>query len=135
MVALFFGLLVLFLFPDTSVVALQVVDSSKEGTFQPDTVKIEYTGRIKTIIEEKCYDCHSEKGEDEEAKEELLWDELPNLDKMDQIYILDAIVESVENGDMPPSKHVFWNPRKKLSEEEATLLIKWAKDLADRLYE
>ena len=100
-----------------------------------DSVVIQYTGRIKAIIDEKCYDCHSEKGEDEDAKKDLLWDELPKLDKTDQVYALDAIVESVEKGDMPPPKHVRWNPNKKLTQEEAKLLMDWANDLADKLYE
>lgn len=100
-----------------------------------DSVVIQYTGRIKTIIDEKCYDCHSEKGDDEDAKKDLLWDELPKLDKTDQVYALDAIVESVEKGDMPPPKHVRWNPSKKLTQEEAKLLMDWANDLADKLYD
>lgn len=100
-----------------------------------DTVVIQYTGRIKAIIQEKCYECHSKDGDDEDAKKELLWDELPKLDKKDQVYTLDAIVESVENGDMPPAKHVRWNPKKKLTDEEAKLLMDWAKTLADQLYE
>lgn len=100
-----------------------------------DSVIIKYTGRIKTIIDEKCYDCHSEKGDDEDAKKDLLWDELPKLDKTDQVYALDAIVESVEKGDMPPPKHVRWNPSKKLTQEEAKLLMDWANDLADKLYD
>ncbi len=112
----------------------EVEDASKVMYSPADTVLIEYKGRIKEIIDQKCYECHSEEGDDEEAKEELLWDELPKLDATDQVYALDAIVESVENGDMPPSSHVFWRPSKKLTEEEKKLLIDWAKDLADRLY-
>lgn len=126
----------IFLLPGITPEILPAGDSGSEKAFvRPDTVIVEYTGRIKTIIEEKCYDCHSEDGDDEEAKEELLWDELPKMDPMDQVYVLDAIVESVEEGEMPPPKHVFWNPRKKLSPEERELLIAWAKDLADKLYE
>ena len=103
-------------------------------SYPMDTVVIEYTGRIKEIIDQKCYDCHSEKGDDEEAKEELLWDELPKLSPMDQVYALDAIAESVEDGDMPPSKYVLWRPHKRISDEEAKLLIDWAKNLSDKLY-
>jgi len=111
-------------------------EATPVGIYLPtDTVIIEYTGKIKTIIDEKCYDCHSPEGDDEDAKEDLLWDELPKIDQMDQVYTLDAIVESVEKGDMPPPKHVRWNPSKKLTEEETKLLIEWANDLADKLYE
>ena len=99
-----------------------------------DTVLIEYKGRIKEIIDQKCYDCHSEKGDDEEAKEELLWDELPKLGLMDQVFTLDAIAEAVEDGDMPPFLHVLWRPGRKLTDEEAKLLINWARDLSERIY-
>lgn len=99
-----------------------------------DTVVIEYKGRIKEIIDLKCYDCHSAKGDDEDAKKELLWDELPKLNPTDQVYALDAIAESVENGDMPPFSYVLWRPHKKLAAEEAKLLIDWASKLSDRIY-
>ena len=99
-----------------------------------DTVLIEYKGRIKEIIDQKCYDCHSEQGDDEEAKEELLWDELPKLGPMDQVFTLDAIAEAVEDGDMPPFLHVLWRPGRKLTDEEAKLLINWARDLSERIY-
>ena len=63
-----------------------------------------------------------------------MWDELPKLAPTDQVYALDAIAESVENGDMPPSTHVFWRPSKRLSDEEKKILIDWAKGLSDRIY-
>ncbi len=114
---------------------IQVAEAAASTTDSPaDTVVIEYTGRIKEIIDQKCYSCHSAEGDDEEAREELLWDELPKLAPMDQVYTLDAIAESVKDGDMPPFTYVLWRPGKRLSDEEARLLIDWAKDLSDRLY-
>ncbi len=100
-----------------------------------DSVVIQYTGKIKTIIDQKCYDCHSPEGDDEKAREELLWTELPKMDKIDQVYALDAIIESIEKGDMPPEKYIKKHPEAKLSAEEAKILIKWADELATKLYE
>jgi len=113
---------------------LQQDPTAPQLCLPPDTIKIEYTGRIKEIIDQKCWECHSKEGEDEDAQEELLWDELPKLAPIDQVYTLDAIAESVEAGDMPPSKHLFWNPSQKLTDEEAMLLINWAADLSAKIY-
>ena len=99
-----------------------------------DTVVIEYKGRIKEIIDQKCYDCHSAKGDDADAKEALLWDELPKLNPTDQVYTLDAIAEAVKNGDMPPFSYAFWKASNKLTDEEAKLLIEWSSKLSDRIY-
>ena len=95
---------------------------------------IEYKGRIKEIIDQKCYDCHSAKGDDADAKEALLWDELPKLNPTDQVYTLDAIAEAVKNGDMPPFSYAFWKASNKLTDEEAKLLIEWSSKLSDRIY-
>ena len=108
--------------------------TSTELRRHADTVVIEYKGRIKEIIDQKCYDCHSKEGDDDDAKEELLWDELPKLKPMDQVFTLDAIAESVQNGEMPPPRHVLWRPGKKLTDEEAKLLIDWSSKLSDRIY-
>lgn len=108
--------------------------TTESNRISTDTIVIKYEGKVKAIIDQKCYSCHSEKGENEDAKKDLLWDELPKLAAMDQVYTLDAIVESVEEGEMPPSKHVFWYPQKKLTKEEANLLIDWASDLSDKIY-
>ncbi|MEZ5044491.1 MAG: heme-binding domain-containing protein [Saprospiraceae bacterium] len=100
-----------------------------------DSVIIQYTGKIKTIIDAKCYDCHSEKGKDEDAKKELLWDQLPKLAKMDQVYALDAIIESLEKNEMPPEDHLKKHPEDKLTKEETKLLMDWADALATKLFE
>ena len=100
-----------------------------------DSVKFEYTPEAKAIIDQKCYDCHSPAGDDEEAKEELLWDELPKLDANDQVYALDDIIESIKKEEMPPPKYIKRHPEFKLSEKEAQILMEWADALATKLYE
>ena len=96
---------------------------------------IQYPANVKTIIDNKCYDCHSEKGDDEDAKEELLWDNINKLSKMDQLFTMDAIVESIEDGEMPPEDHLKKHPEDALSKEEAKLLIDWAEGIAAKLLE
>lgn len=101
--------------------------------FQLDS--IQFPAKVKAIIDAKCYDCHSDKGEDEEAKEELLWDNLNKLSKMDQLFSMDAIIESIEDGEMPPEDHIKKHPKDALSKEEAKLLIEWADAIASKLME
>lgn len=104
-----------------------------DAAVQMDT--IQFPTKVKAVIDAKCYDCHSEKGEDDEAKEELLWDNLNKLGKMDQLYTMDAIIESIEDGEMPPEDYIKKHPEFKLSKEEAKLLIDWADAIASKLME
>lgn len=110
------------------------IDQNHQQTFSKlDT--IQYPAKVKSIIDAKCYDCHSEKGDDDEAKEELLWDNLNKLSKMDLLFSMDAIIESVEEGEMPPEDHIKKHPKDALSKEEAKLLIEWADAIAAKLME
>lgn len=94
-----------------------------------------YPPKIRAIIDLKCYDCHSEKGKDKEAKEELLWDDLGKLSKMDLMYTMDAIVESIEEAEMPPKDYIQDHPKAALTKEEAKLLIEWADGIASKIME
>ncbi|PHN08372.1 heme-binding domain-containing protein [Flavilitoribacter nigricans] len=107
--------------------------ASESGTVRLDT--IQYPAKVKAVIDAKCYDCHSEKGDDEDAKEELLWDNLNKLSKMDQLFSMDAIIESIEDGEMPPEDHIKKHPEAALSKEEAKLLTEWADAIASKLME
>ena len=97
-----------------------------------DTLKIDAPTAVKEIIQAKCYDCHAEGG-DEKAMKDLLWDEFPSLHPEDQMYLLDDIVESVEDREMPPAEHLKEHPEDKLSRQEVRMLIEWASALADKL--
>lgn len=112
-----------------------MVSVNERVAMAPDSSIIQYPAKIKAIIDAKCYDCHSANGEDEEAKEELLWDDLTKLSKIDQMYSMDAIIESIEDGEMPPEDYVKKHPEAALSKEEAKQLIEWADAIASKLLE
>ena len=99
-----------------------------------DSLKIDAPLAVKEIIQAKCYDCHAEGG-DEEAMKDLLWDEFPSLHPEDQMYLLDDMVESIEDKEMPPPDHLKEHPEDKLTRQEARLLIEWAAALAEKLDE
>ena len=113
----------------------RITEQASETEFAVSDTIIQYTAEVRAIIDAKCYDCHSDKGEDEEAKEELLWDELPNLSNMDKLYSMDAIIESVEEGEMPPEDYLKKHPEAALTTEEAKLIIDWADAIASKLME
>ncbi|MBN2481483.1 MAG: hypothetical protein JXB19_07070 [Bacteroidales bacterium] len=92
-----------------------------------------YPENIKAIIDNKCYVCHSLKGESEDARDVLMWDDLPGLSKARQIASLDAVIEVLDNGMMPPQMVVKDNPDAQLTDEERSLLRDWAETAADNL--
>ena len=94
---------------------------------------IEYPAEIKAIIDNKCYGCHSDKGKSDDAKEALMWDNLPTYTKAKQVAGLDAIIEVLEDGTMPPKDVIEKWPEAKISDAEAKALKAWAEKTAEAL--
>lgn len=92
-----------------------------------------YPENIKIIIDSKCYTCHSSEGSSEDARDVLMWDDLPDLSKAWQIATLDAIIEVLDNRTMPPQEEVKNNPDAQLTDEELSSLRTWAETSADNL--
>ncbi len=90
---------------------------------------------VKSIVDNKCYGCHSAEGKSEKAKKGLMWDDLSTLSKVKQIGKLDDISEILGEGEMPPEKFLEKFPDKKLTEEESKVLIEWANSSANKLLE
>jgi exonuclease VII small subunit len=62
-----------------------------------------------------------------------MWDKLNQLSKMDQMFTMDEIIESIEEGEMPPEDHIKEHPEAALTKEEAKTLIEWADAIATKL--
>jgi uncharacterized membrane protein len=92
-----------------------------------------YPADIKTIIDNKCYGCHSVQGKSEDARKALMWDNLPSLTKAKQVATLDDIIDVLDDGSMPPKKFVEMRPEAKLTDEESQALKNWAETTADNL--
>ncbi len=105
------------------------------GANNINNATIEYPENVKQVIDSKCYNCHSDKGQSDDAKEALHWDKLLTLDKADQIATLDEIIEVLEEGTMPPKKAIERFPNLKMSEEEVGTLLDWAETTAENLME
>jgi len=92
-----------------------------------------YSAEAKKVIDEKCYGCHSEKGKSKDAKDALLWDNLPNLQKSRIVATLDDIIGVLKKNTMPPEDIVKKYPEMKLLPQEKNTLLSWAESRADSL--
>jgi hypothetical protein len=92
-----------------------------------------YPAGVKKVIDQKCYDCHSVKGKSHDAKDALMWDDLPKLEKSEVVATLDNIIEVLEEGAMPPEEVIEKYPDAKLLPEEKDILHAWAQAIADSL--
>jgi uncharacterized membrane protein len=88
--------------------------------------QLDYSLEAMTIINNKCYGCHSPSGRSDDAKEALLWMELQTNEQEDIIASLDEIVEVLEEGEMPPPKIVEKYPNMKMTDDEIATLKAWA---------
>ncbi len=87
---------------------------------------ISYPMSVMSIIENKCYGCHSPNARNEKSREAMQWINLQSMDMVDLMAKMDAILEVLEKGEMPPAKMLERYPNMKLTEEEASTLKAWA---------
>lgn len=89
-------------------------------------LKVKYPKKVNSIIQAKCYGCHSPNSKGEKSRAKLNWDELGNLDQKMQSEKFQAIVKVLDEGTMPPKMMVEKDPSKKLTPEETEKMKKWA---------
>ncbi|MFZ2339354.1 MAG: hypothetical protein WAW07_06470 [Bacteroidales bacterium] len=92
-----------------------------------------YPDNVKKIIDSKCYGCHKVDGKSQDAKDALMWDSLPGLQKSRVIATLDDIIKVLEKNEMPPSSVVKKYPEMKLLSEESKIMQSWARSWVDSL--
>ena len=92
-----------------------------------------YPEKIKKVIDSKCYGCHSVNGKSQDAKDALMWDSLPGLQKSRIIATLDDMIKVLEKNEMPPAAVVKKYPEMKLLSEESKILLSWARAWSDSL--
>jgi len=92
-----------------------------------------YTAEVKKVIDEKCYGCHSVNGKSQDAKDALMWDSLPNLQKSRLVASLDDIIKVLKENKMPPEDVIKKYPEMKLLPLEKKIFQSWAEARADSL--
>lgn len=98
-------------------------------TPQDSAIKVKFPKKVDSIIQNKCYGCHSPEGRSQKAKNKLNWDELTTLDMATQLQKVEAIQKVLQEGTMPPKGMIEKNPDMKISDEESAKLEKWANKL------
>ena len=105
---------------------------------------------IKDLIQNSCYDCHSNETvyplyayvapvswlvirDTKLGREELNFSEWEDLSKIKKIKNLKKIADEIESNKMPMGIYTLIHRDAKLSEEEKTTLIKWTKEQSDLL--
>lgn len=92
-----------------------------------------YPAAVRTVVDNKCYGCHSVKGKSQDAKDALMWDSLPGLTKSKMIATLNEIIEVLDKNEMPPPDVVKKYPEMKLEAIHKKTLMSWAEHTADSL--
>ena len=92
-----------------------------------------YPAEVKKVIDAKCYGCHSIKGKSQDAKDALIWDSLPGLQKGKIVATLDDIIKVLKESKMPPKQAIEKYPDMKLLPAEVKTLQSWAEATADSM--
>ncbi len=112
----------------------------------------EFLPEIEKQIRNSCYDCHSNetiypwysyvapisfliKRDTEIGREELNFSNWEGLDKMKKAKLLTALIEEIEEGQMPFPPYLITHNDAKLSNEMKQNLIDWADAYAESLFE
>ncbi|RIH64242.1 hypothetical protein D1164_02635 [Mariniphaga sediminis] len=98
-----------------------------------DKSKTTMPKEVNAIIDQSCFGCHNTDSQNEDAREELDFKTLDDLQKVRKITKLKDIAKVVEEGDMPPKKFLEKRPEKKLTEEQIKILTEWAEKEAKKL--
>mgnify|MGYP002786919917 CR=1 FL=1 len=94
---------------------------------------IAFPENVMAVIDTKCMGCHKPDAKNEKSKAKLQWVLLADMETEELVAKLDAIIESLEEGSMPPEGIVAKYPDMKLTEAETKTLKDWAESNADRL--
>ena len=121
----FAGLFLTFVFATFVITASEKSIPTKATGNMPDNVK--------AIVDKSCFGCHNTGSQNEDAKEKLDFKTLDKLSMIKKIGKLKHILETVEEGEMPPKRFLERNPDKKLTDDEVKILTEWAKKEATSL--
>jgi heme-binding protein len=111
---------------------------------------VQAPNEIKQIIKTSCYDCHSNestypwytnvapvswwvKGHINEAREEMNFSEWGSFTLKRKDHKLEELVEEIDEKEMPLTSYLILHGEAKLSSEQRSQLINWAKKLRQDL--
>ncbi|MDI7195642.1 heme-binding domain-containing protein [Leptospira santarosai] len=110
--------------------------------------EIQTSDEVKKILRKSCYDCHSDLTEwpwyskifpinvylyrhVREGKVELNLSDWGSLSKKEKSIKGDSILETLEEGEMPPGDYILLHPSAKITQDELQILKNWVRDLEE----
>lgn len=114
------------------------------------TVMYKMPDTVKSIVQNACYDCHSNNtvytwysniqpiawlmaSHIKNGKAKLNFSEFGNLSKRRQASTLNNISNQIKDDEMPLSSYKLMHPKARLSKEEKTMLTNWLQATADSI--
>jgi hypothetical protein len=105
---------------------------------------------VADVLAHACVNCHSEKttwpwysevapiswlveGDVKHAREHLNLSRWDSVEAVDQRMLLTAIATVIENREMPPHKYLLMHPEARLSADDSSRVIEWARAERRRL--
>lgn len=150
----FFKILLIFLL--AVFVIIQFIPSGRQGN-QPiagqDIFEIqEIPSDVDIILNNACYDCHSQSviypwysyvapvswlvaRDVNMGRDHLDFGKWGELSKRDKIKVLGEVAEEVEDGNMPMQIYINMHSEADLTEEQRELIVNWSEELAEKIME
>ncbi len=103
-----------------------VSEKEYESLLGEDTIEIPV--EVQSILENKCFECHTSESKGSKSKLKLNFDKFANGDYSNGKLVskFGKITKQLIKKKMPPKKYLGKNPDKKLSSEESELILSWA---------
>jgi hypothetical protein len=122
------------------VVGIQFIPVERSNP--PVTGKIDAPSNVLSILKASCFDCHSNETEwpwysyvapvsflvsadVEDGRKRVNFSEWDKYDDEKKAKKLDAIIEEVEEGEMPLSKYTLMHPEAKMDQAKIKVLKEW----------
>jgi hypothetical protein len=100
---------------------------------QGEIVKIDLPDSILKIVENSCFDCHSDRSGNFAAKGKLNFSGWNDYTPAKKVTKMDNICEMITKGKMPKKKYVSKNPDKALTKAQKDLICKWAAEESKKM--
>lgn len=109
--------------------------SSERNNTNPPQEKVvsPFPENVAKILENSCFDCHSDASSNEKALAKMNLSKWNDLSAAKKVGRLQDIEDILKKGDMPPAKYVAKYPDHAPSQEQKDIIIKWAEAESDKL--
>ena len=110
---------------------------NKDQLNQAKGIVIDIPDDVQSVINKSCFNCHNSDSRNQKGKLNLKFDyfEAGEYSAGKLVSKLNKIIESIDEGSMPPKKFKEKYPDKMMNDDEAKLLRAWAEKNMQKLIE